>query len=71
MDNVVGFELVLPSGDVTKVTQDSNPDLFFALKVRPLFRSRSIQFPSPSVPFVACGEGGFIVEEWKRLTELF
>ena len=34
MDNVVGFELVLPSGDVTKVTQDSNPDLFFALKVR-------------------------------------
>ena len=49
VDNVVGFELVLPSGDVTKVTQDSNPDLFFALKVRqlrPPFRSCSIQFPS-------------------------
>ena len=65
MDNVVGFELVLPSGDVTKVTQGSNPDLFFALKVRSPFRSRFIQFPSPSVLFVACGEGGFKLEKWK------
>ncbi|KAK7681862.1 hypothetical protein QCA50_015210 [Cerrena zonata] len=32
VDNVVGYELVLPSGDVTQVTQASNPDLFFALK---------------------------------------
>lgn len=34
VDNVVGFELVLPSGEVTQVTASSNPDLFFGLKVR-------------------------------------
>ena len=45
VDNVVGFELVLPSGDVTKVTQDSNPDLFFALKVRPPFDHVQFSFP--------------------------
>lgn len=28
-----GFELVLPNGTVTSVTQDSNPDLFWGLKV--------------------------------------
>ncbi|KAI0079336.1 FAD dependent oxidoreductase [Panus rudis PR-1116 ss-1] len=32
VDNVVGYELVLPNGTVTQVTQSSNPDLFFALK---------------------------------------
>ena len=55
MDNVVGFELVLPSGDVTKVTQDSNPDLFFALKVRQL------RPPSPFDLFnsVSCSLGAF------------
>ena len=33
MDNLSGFELVLPNGTVTSVTQDSNPDLFWGLKV--------------------------------------
>jgi len=32
VDTVVAFELVLPNGTVTTVTQDSNPDLMFALK---------------------------------------
>lgn len=34
VDTIVAFELVLPDGTVTEVTQTSNPDLFFALKVR-------------------------------------
>lgn len=34
MDNIVGFELVLPNGTVTNVTADApDPDLFFSLKV--------------------------------------
>ncbi|CAL1714340.1 unnamed protein product [Somion occarium] len=32
VDTIVAFELVLPDGTVTEVTQTSNPDLFFALK---------------------------------------
>lgn len=32
VDNVVGFELVLPNGTVMGVTEGSNPDLMFALK---------------------------------------
>ncbi|PAV20386.1 FAD-binding domain-containing [Pyrrhoderma noxium] len=32
IDNIVGFELVLPSGEISNVTNKSNPDLFFALK---------------------------------------
>ena len=31
--NIVAFELVLPSGQVTTVTNQSNPDLFFAVRV--------------------------------------
>ena len=31
--NVVAFEIVLPSGEVTTVTAKSNPDLFFAVRV--------------------------------------
>ncbi|KAI8988985.1 FAD-binding domain-containing protein [Trametes punicea] len=32
IDNLSGFELVLPNGTVASVTQDSYPDLFFGLK---------------------------------------
>ncbi len=34
IDNVVAFDLVLPSGEFTTVTEYSNPDLFWGLKVR-------------------------------------
>lgn len=34
VDNIVGYELVLPNGDLTEVTEEDQPDLFFALKVR-------------------------------------
>jgi FAD/FMN-containing dehydrogenase len=33
IDTIVSFDLVLPSGAITKVTSTSNPDLFFALRV--------------------------------------
>jgi hypothetical protein len=33
MDTVVAFELVLPDGEITTVTAESNPELSFALKV--------------------------------------
>jgi hypothetical protein len=32
-DNVVSFELVLPNGTVTDISDSTNPDLFFALRV--------------------------------------
>lgn len=35
IDNVVSYEHVLPNGTVTVVTAASNPELFWALKVRP------------------------------------
>ena len=34
LDNVVALELVLPTGQVEIVTETSNPDLWFALRVR-------------------------------------
>lgn len=34
VDNTVEYELVLPNGAVTSVTEASDPDLFFSLKVR-------------------------------------
>lgn len=34
VDTVQGFELVLPDGTATNVTESTNPDLFWALKVR-------------------------------------
>ena len=33
VDNVVAYNLVLPSGEVIVVAEDSYPDLFFGLKV--------------------------------------
>ena len=33
MDNVVAFELVKPDGTIINVTEASDPDLFFAMKV--------------------------------------
>ena len=33
IDTLLSYELVLPNGTVTTVTADSNPDLFFSLKV--------------------------------------
>ena len=32
IDNIVGFNLVLPNGTVTYVTESTYPDLFFGLK---------------------------------------
>ncbi|TFL01165.1 FAD-binding domain-containing protein [Pterulicium gracile] len=32
VDNIVGYQLVLPNGDLTEVTEEDQPDLFFALK---------------------------------------
>lgn len=32
IDSIVGFNLVLPNGTVTYVTQSTYPDLFFGLK---------------------------------------
>ena len=32
MDNLSGYELVLPNGTVTTVTESSYPDLFWGLK---------------------------------------
>lgn len=39
IDTVQGFEVVLPNGTVTNATATLNPDLFFGLKVRSLFRN--------------------------------
>ena len=33
IDTIVAHELVLPSGEIVHVTNQSEPDLFFALKV--------------------------------------
>lgn len=33
IDTVTAFELVKPNGNVVTVTQDSDPSLFFGLKV--------------------------------------
>ena len=40
IDTVQAFELVLPNGTVTNVTSNSNPDLFFGLRVRTALRPR-------------------------------
>jgi hypothetical protein len=32
IDNIVGYNLVLPNGSVAYVTQSTHPDLFFGLK---------------------------------------
>lgn len=32
VDTAVGFEVVLPSGEIVQASTESNPDLFFALK---------------------------------------
>lgn len=34
VDNTIGYELVLPNGTVTSVTEAGSPELFFGLKVR-------------------------------------
>lgn len=33
IDSVTGYELVMPNGTATNVTESSNPELFWALKV--------------------------------------
>ena len=33
VDNVVGYELVMPDGTIASVTEDSYSDLFWGLKV--------------------------------------
>ena len=42
VDTIVSFDLVLPSGAITKVTNSSNPDLFFALKVNKIALARGL-----------------------------
>lgn len=37
MENVIGYELVLPNGNIVDVTESSYPDLYMGLKVRHLF----------------------------------
>ena len=34
IDNIVAHNLVLPDGEQVRVTNKTNPDLFFALKVK-------------------------------------
>lgn len=34
IDNIVAHNLVLPDGEQVRVTNETNPDLFFALKVK-------------------------------------
>lgn len=41
IDNVVAFELVLPSGQIIDVTETSYPDLFFGLRVSQDERSKA------------------------------
>jgi hypothetical protein len=36
IDTAIAFELVKPSGEIVTVTNDSDTDLFFSLKVRSL-----------------------------------
>jgi hypothetical protein len=38
VDTVTAFELVKPSGDIVSVTESSDSDLFFGLKVGWIFR---------------------------------
>jgi hypothetical protein len=48
VDTVTAFELVKPDGCVVTVTKDSDPKLFFGLKVR-LFSCQNSEFAeSPS-----------------------
>ncbi|KAG6875148.1 hypothetical protein C0992_004981 [Termitomyces sp. T32_za158] len=44
IDNVVAFELVKPTGDIVNVTESSDPDLFFGLKVNSLFNDLILGF---------------------------
>ena len=46
LDNVVAMELVLPTGEIKTVTETSNPDLWFALRVRICINSYSYHRPS-------------------------
>lgn len=44
MDLIIEYELVKPNGQVTLVNSSSDPDLFFALKVRRAIRIRPMLF---------------------------
>lgn len=44
IDNTLQYELVLPNGSITNVTEKSNPDLFFGLRVSASNRGQSIMF---------------------------
>lgn len=48
IDNVVAFEIVTPDGSVVNITEKSNPDLFFALRVR---YSRHVRQPTDDYLF--------------------
>lgn len=39
VDTIIAFELVTPTGSIVQVSNRSNPDLFFALKVRARYTS--------------------------------
>jgi hypothetical protein len=52
VDNIVAFELVMPNGTVATITNESDADLFFGLRVSSYTsRSRPISF----LPFVRVG----------------
>ena len=51
VDTVTAFELVKPNGHVETVTKDSDPSLFFGLKVR-LVSCKNSEAPEAEVPFI-------------------
>lgn len=53
IDTLLSYELVLPNGTVTTVTADSNPDLFFSLKVS--FIQLLVTFYLTTLPLRAVG----------------
>jgi FAD/FMN-containing dehydrogenase len=55
IDNVAGYELVLPNGTVTSVTSNDN-DLWFGLRVS----SRQAQYGLVSFRVLNCREGSII-----------
>ena len=53
IDNIVAYELVLPSGTITTVTETSNPDLWFGLRVSLSFTAQ-LRFADRKSDYVFC-----------------
>ena len=54
IDTIISFELALPSGDQLLVTNSSNPDLFFGLKVS-VFAPRLSENDSLTATLISIG----------------